>query len=620
MAESARKHIYTRRTLLLSGGKLALMAGLASRMYYLQVSQGQEYRTMAEENRISLKLIRPSRGEILDRYGEILATNVQNYRVLIIPKQADDVQATLTKLAQYIDMSENDFNKVLKKTKRFRSFVPQIVRKNLTWEEVSRVGVRLPDMPGIEIDEGETRFYPHGMTTAHVIGYVGAPSETQMKKNPLLELPDFRVGENGLERGWDRKLRGVGGTKEVEVDALGRTVRELSFTKPQTGNQLVSTLDVELQKAAMAEIKKHRAGAVVVMNAQTGEILSMVSWPSYDTNDLVDGISYKNWQSLMNAQQTPMANRATRGQYSPGSTFKMIVALAAMEEGISSTTSVFCNGVYPYGGVDFHCWKREGHGHVDLKRSIVSSCDVWYYDIAKKIGIKKISNMANRFGLGQTWDVDLGRLSKGLIPTKSWKLSVKGKPWQIGETMIAGIGQGYVLATPLQLAVMTSRIATGRAVEPYVTRDVVKGDKVYARPHTEWGKVDVSPKSLSIIRDAMVGVVNDQTHGSARYSALSGAFKFGGKTGTSQVRRISKEERESGVLKNAELEWKYRDHALFVGFSPIKNPKYTVAVIVEHGGSGSAIAAPIAKAMFKKISELEKQPRHELELDGGENV
>ena len=620
MVDTVRKNIYTRRTLFLSGAKLALMAGLASRMYYLQVSEGEKYSTMAEENRISLKLIRPTRGEIVDRYGERLATNVQNYRVLIVPKQAGDVQAVLQKLSYFIDMSQVDFDKVMKKTKRFRSFVPQVVRKNLTWEEVSRIGVQLPDLPGLEIDEGETRFYPNRHLTAHVIGYVGAPSETQMKKNPLLELPDFRVGEIGLERGWERKLRGVGGTKEVEVDALGRVVRELSFVKPQSGGQLVSTLDIELQRVAMAELEKHRAGAVVVMDAQQGDILAMASWPSHDTNNLVDGISHEDWKVLSNAEHTPLTNRATHGQYAPGSTFKMMVAMAAMEIGISPEKTVFCNGVYPFGNIDFHCWKKEGHGTVDLKRSIVASCDIWYYEMAKKIGIQRIGDMAKKFGLGQSWNIELGRLRKGLIPTKAWKMAVKGKPWQVGETMIAGIGQGYVLATPLQLAVMTSRIATGRAVEPFLTRDIVIGDKILPRPSAQWDRLGVSEDALNLIRESMVDVVNDSTYGTAKYSAISGPFRFAGKTGTSQVRRISKAERESGVLKNAELEWKFRDHALFVGYAPLKNPKYTVAVIVEHGGGGSSIAAPIAKTLFKKITELSKLPRHELEKGDGNYV
>lgn len=614
MVDSARKRLYTRRSLLLSGGVFSLMAGLASRMYYLQVVEGEQYRTLAEENRISLKLIAPTRGEIVDRYGEPMATNVQNYRVLVTPKQAGNVEKILEKLSSFIQLSDDEFKKVMNKTKKSRSFVPQIVRKNLTWEEVSRIGVNKPDLPGVDIDEGETRYYPDGHAVAHIVGYVGSPSEKQVKKNPILSLPDFKVGEIGLERGWETVLRGVGGNKNVEVDAFGRIVRELSYEKPKSGQQLVSTIDLELQRRIAERVKSERAASVVVMDAQRGDILAMVSVPSYDTNKFTDGISHRDWNALMGNPLTPLTNRSTRGQYAPGSTFKMVVALAALEAGIPHDHATFCTGALEYGNMTFHCWKKGGHGHVDMHKSLVESCDIWYYEVAKKIGIAKIGDMAKRLGLGQNWNtMGLGRMAGGLVPTKAWKMAVKGQSWQVGDTMIAGIGQGYVLATPLQLAVMTSRLVTGKSIRPFITRDLLIGKTIYDRSQTKVSDLNIPQQHLNWVKNAMKDVVNDPEHGTAKYSALRGKWSFGGKTGTSQVRRISKAERETGVLKNEEIEWRQRDHSLFVGYSPVNDPKYTVAVLVEHGGSGSVRAAPLARDVFKMMRDLAKMPRHELE-------
>lgn len=613
MADSIQKRLYTRRSLLLSGGTLALMVGLASRMYYLQGVEGEKYRTLAEENRISLKLIRPTRGEIVDRYGQFLATNVQNYRVLVTPKQAGDVGKVLQKLSGFITLSDDDLQQVMKKTRKSRVFVPQVVRKNLTWTEVSRIAVNMPDLPGIDIDEGETRYYPAGDIASHLVGYVSAPSESQIKKEPILSLPDFKVGEIGLERGWDSLLRGVGGTKEVEVDAHGRIIRELSFQRPKSGYQLVSTLDLDLQKRIVAYLDDQKVASVVVMDAQQGDILAMVSIPSYDSNALVDGISHQDWNALVNAPLSPLTNRAIKGQYAPGSTFKMAVALAALDAGISPRHSVECTGALEYGNKIFHCWKETGHGTVNMHKSITESCDIWYYEVAKQIGIAKISAMANKLGLGDTWNtIGLGRMASGLVPTKSWKMAVKGQSWQVGDTMIVGIGQGYVLATPLQLAVMMSRLATGKEVNPFITRDILVDNAVYQRGVPQWPDLDIAKPYLKRIKRATDAVVNDTTHGTARRSAIAGRGAFGGKTGTSQVRRISKEERESGVLKNEDIQWRQRDHSLFVGYSPLKNPKYTVAVLVEHGGSGSSMAAPIARDVFLMIQDLAKIPRHEL--------
>lgn len=603
--EQDRGRLFTRRALFLAGGQAVLFTGLAARMYYLQVLESDRYAVLADENRISLRLLPPPRGRIVDRYGVPLAVNVQNYRIVIVPEQADDVDRMLTRLGRLVEVDEHDRRRILREVRRRRAFVPITVRENLTWEEVSRIEVNAPDLPGISIDVGQTRFYPYGEAAAHSLGYVASVSERELTGDPLLELPGFRIGKNGVERQYDLQLRGTAGNAEVEVNALGRVIRELRRQDGQPGQEVHLTVDVGLQEFVARRIEKERRAAVVVMDAHNGDLLAMVSTPSFDPNAFNEGLSGKAWHRLISNPDTPLTNKAIAGQYAPGSTFKMVVALAALELNISPAIRATCYGHIQLGNQKFHCWKKGGHGSVDMIESIKGSCDIYFYELAKKVGVDRIAAMSRRLGLGSSLDLDIPGERAGLIPTKAWKQATIGIPWQLGETLVAGIGQGYVLATPLQLAVMTARIANGGfAVKPRLTLAPPGVDPI-DEPPRKFESIGISDRARQIVMQGMNEVVNNPQGGTAFRSRIKDKkMAMGGKTGTSQVRRISLAERDRGVRKNKDRPWRERDHALFVGYAPMDAPRYVVAVIVEHGGGGSKAAAPIAKDVL-----LETQKR-----------
>lgn len=604
--DSDRHKLFNRRAFMLGGGKAALLSVLMGRMYYLQVMEAERYATLADENRINMRLLPPPRGQIVDRFGTTVAENQQNYRALLVREQAPDVRGSLEALRAIISIGENEMNKILREVRRRRSFVPVTVRENLTWEQVAKIEVNTPDLPGVMIDVGQTRYYPFGNQAAHVLGYVSAVSERDMTGDPLLELPGFRIGKAGIEKVYDRALRGSGGTSQVEVNAYGRVIRELSRQDGGAGEKIKLTIDMELQKA-VGERLGDESASVVVMDIHSGEVLALTSSPSFDPNTFNRGLTTKEWKELSSNPKAPLINKAIGGQYAPGSTFKMIVALAALEKGVITTASeIFCSGSVELGDAKFHCWKRGGHGVVDLDAAIGQSCDVYFYEVARRTGIERIAEMARRFGLGETLGLELPGEATGLVPSKDWKSAVIGSPWQVGETMLAGIGQGYLLATPLQLAVMTARLVNGgRKIEPYL---VVRDEPVSPDPGMQDGApepdpVGVSPAHLKAVVQAMTRVVNEPIGTAFRSRIRAEGREMGGKTGTVQVRRITKAEREEGVRKNKDRQWKDRDHALFVGFAPVDAPRYAVSVVVEHGGGGSSTAAPIARDILLKAQE-----------------
>ncbi|MCG8490309.1 MAG: penicillin-binding protein 2 [Sneathiellales bacterium] len=599
---------FTRRSLMIAGGQAGLMSLLAGRLYYLQVIQSDEYSMMADENRMNIRLLAPLRGRIMDRFGEEIASNRQNYQVVLIREQTGSVEKTLEHLSELVPVPESDWARVLKETRRKRGFVPIPVMENLSWEEFARINVHSPELPGIQLEVGQTRYYPYGPLFAHTVGYVGAVSERDLQNlepDPLLELPGFRIGKNGIEKYYDLSLRGAAGTSRVEANAYGRVIRELDRQEGRPGDDLVLTIDAELQKYA-AERMGQESAAAVVMDIHTGDILSLVSVPSFNPNSFTTGISHKEWRGLQNNPKRPLGNKAVAGQYPPGSTFKMIVALAALEHGaIGMDHEVYCGGSTKLGKHKFHCWKRGGHGKLNLREAIEQSCDVYFYDIARKVGIDKIAEMANRFGLGETLGLDLRGEKVGLIPTKDWKQAVKGERWQVGDTYNAGIGQGYVLTTPLQLAVMTSRLANGgKAVTPRLVKQkqqpLKEGEEV-----PEIADLGLNKTYLRYVLDGMFDVMNGKK-GTGRASKIKvKGWEVAGKSGTAQVRRISKKERLTGVLKAEERPWEEREHALFVAYAPFDEPRYAVSVIVEHGGSGSKVAAPIASDLLKEALRLD---------------
>lgn len=604
--DSDRFRLFTRRALMLGAGKGLLLTGLAARMYYLQVLERNRYSVLADENRISHRLIAPPRGIITDRFGAPVAVNRQNYHIMIVREQTPDVRRTLEILDQIIDLGPGTIERVEQDVKKRRSFVPVTVLDNLSWDEVARVGVNAPDLPGLIIDAGRSRDYPEGPHLAHTLGYVAAVSEKDLTGDPLLELPGFTIGKNGIEKVYDLALRGKAGTSQVEVNALGRVIRELDREEGDSGATVVMTLDLELQRFANQRLSEQESAAAVVIDVHSGEVLALSSHPTYDPNSFTNGISHKLWDSLVNNQYAPLSNKAVNGSYAPGSTFKICVALAGLESGIISPNDrVFCNGHLDLGNSRFHCWKRTGHGWMNLHDAIKHSCDVYFYDISQKIGIDRIAAMAEKLGLGAQTGIDLPNERSGLIPTKEWKMAQLGKRWQGGETLIASIGQGYVLATPLQLATMTARVASGKQVSPHLTRDLVASDGSTAKRPEEFPDLPISRASLNVVRDAMNGVTNELRGTGHRSRITIKGMEMAGKSGTSQVRRITMHERmTTGVISNDDLPWKYRDHALFIAFAPVSNPRYACAVVVEHGGSGSGVAAPIVRDLLLKAQEL----------------
>ncbi|SDZ81420.1 penicillin-binding protein 2 [Rubrimonas cliftonensis] len=576
-------------------GLQALAAGaLALRLRQLQIEEGELYRTMAEENRINIRLLPPARGEIFDRAGRPLAVNRQNLRVVMVREQAGDVEAALDRLDRVTPIPEADRRHALREFSQKAPFVPVTVAEHLDWERFATINANAPALPGVIPEVGLTRWYPEGEVFSHVLGHVGRVSEKDREAEPdatLLSIPDFQIGKNGVEKVEEGRLRGVAGARRIEVNAGGRVIREIDREDAASGDDLRLSLDRDLQRYAMARMADESA-STVVMDIATGDILCMASAPGFDPNKFVVGIGHADWNALLADDHRPLANKSVSGQYPPGSTFKMVVELAALEAGVATPgEKVFCNGGYQLGDRRFHCWRRGGHGMMDAHDALTQSCDVYYYEMARRVGVDAISAMARRLGFGERPELEQTGLAAGLTPTRAWKREVHAEGWQLGDTLNIGIGQGYMLATPLQLATMTARIASGRAVSPRL----IIAEGVDARPTAEAPPLGISAANLALVREGMDSVVNSRRGTALKSRIYDEAGRMAGKTGTSQVRRITMAERARGVIRNDQLPWNRRDHALFVAYAPVSAPRYAVSVIVEHGGGGSAAAAPIAR-------------------------
>ncbi len=597
---------FSRRTVLLVGGQALLLSAVVGRMYKLQVVDSDKYTTLAEENRINTRLLLPPRGRIFDRRELPIAVNEEDYRAVIVAERTKDVRGSLRRLSEIINIPEEEQDRVLKEIRRRRRFLPVTIAQGLTWEEVARIEINAPDLPGILTERGLKRIYPQGELMAHLVGYVGSVSEAEQEADldPLLRIPGFRIGKGGLERQYDETLRGTSGTRRVEINASGRVQRELFRKEGTPGRDLHLTLDLGLQRFCMDKIASHYAAAAVVLDVFSGEVLSMVSTPTYDPNLFIKGIDKQTWNALRNNKRGPLNNKAINGRYAPGSTFKLLVALAGLEAGvIKPEDTVTCTGVMTLGPAKFHCWRRGGHGVINMRNAIKQSCDVYFYELALKLGIDRIAAMAHKLGLGADTGIDVPGESGGLIPDQAWKRKTFKKRWYPGETVLSGIGQGYVLATPLQLALMVARIANGGyAVKPHL----VGATSTPSGPPVAVGAADFPHlgfrrHNLDIVLDAMGAVVNE-VGGTAHASMIKEeGHHMGGKTGTSQVRRITKAERARGVVRNEDLPWDRRDHALFVAVAPVDRPRFAASVVVEHGGGGSHTAAPIAKDIMEEV-------------------
>ncbi len=598
----------TRRTAMLGGAQASVMALLGWRMHQLQVDQAETFRLLAEENRINIRLLPPARGLIFDRNGVLLAGNEPNYRVTIVREDAGDVDLVLARFAEIVPLPEDEIEKLRREIFRRSPFVPITVAERLTWDQLSQVAVNAPALPGLTPEVGLSRIYPLDADFAHVVGYVGPVSDFDLQNiedpDPLLQIPRFQIGKTGVEKQYEPELRGSAGTKRIEVNAAGRVMRELDRVEGRPGADVQLTLDYALQNYVEARLSGESAAAVVIEIA-TGDVLALGSAPSFDPNLFVRGISSTDFNGLLNDPYRPLACKAVQGTYPPGSTFKMVTALAALEDGlVAPDERVFCPGHLDLGNRRFHCWKRGGHGRMDLVDSLRESCDVYYYDICQRVGMDRISAMAQKLGLGVRHDLPINAVAEGLMPDRAWKERTRGEPWLIGDTLNASIGQGFLLASPVQLAVMAARLVSGRNVQPNMVRSV--DGRPLDRPAPE--SLGFDPAHLTRIRQAMDAVVNQRSGTAYSARVVESEYRIGGKTGTSQVRNITAAERASGVVSNEDLPWERRDHALFVGYGPTESPRYAIAVVVEHGGGGSAVAAPIARDILLRVQYGEVPP------------
>ncbi len=603
-----RTNVFTRRALLLMAGQVGVLGMLGARLFQVQVREGARYTTLADENRISARMIAPPRGRVLDRFGTVVAGSSTNWRAVLIAEQVSNVPATLDAFSALLPLTEYERARIDRELHRKRKFIPVLIREFLTWDEMAAIEVNAPDLPGIVVDAGTSRNYPFGPHLAHIVGYVAPPNEADVADDPLLGLPGLRIGRAGMEKFHDLGLRGRAGSVQLEVNAVGRVIRELDRQEGMPGEDVGLTLDAGLQEAVLATLGDESASAVV-MDCRNGEVLAMATNPSFDPSVFNSGVSQAQWLEWTKDRRTPLINKATSGLYAPGSTFKMAVALAGLEsKAITATDRIACPGYLDLGDTRFHCWRKGGHGMQDLRGGLKNSCDVYFYEVARRTGIDHIAAMSNRLGLGVELELDLPGQRPGLIPTREWRMG-KGHAWNIGDTIVSGIGQGFVQVTPLQLATYVSRIASGRLVQPHLTRSLAGVLQPGSEPD-DWPMLGMTDKLLQNVREGMWAVVNEAA-GTAPLARLADPLvQMAGKTGSAQVRRVSRELRESGHFDSEKLPWEYRPHALFVAYAPYDAPRYALAVVVEHGNAGAA-AAPIAREIMTEVLRRDPANRSE---------
>lgn len=603
VTEATQTFTFTRRSMVVGGLQGLIGATLIGRMAWISIVQNEKYSLLSESNRVNLTLIPPRRGWIIDRNGRPLANNRTDFRVDLIPQRMIDPQETITRLAQLLKLEPDEVDRVRDELDKSAGFRPVQVADKLTYDQYAAISVRLPDLPGVAPSQGFSRNYPAGATVGHLLGYVGAATAEDYKarKDPLLITPGFKVGKDGLEKAFDRHLTGKPGAKRVEVTARGKIVKELTTRPDSPGRSIKLTIDAGLQEFAGRRLAT-QSGSVVVLDCHNGDVLALASMPSFDPNSFSDGISHLEYEMLSKDDHVPLRNKTLQGLYPPGSTVKPMVALALLEAGISPMETVSCGGAIRVGNTLFHCHKRRGHGALNMRGAIAQSCDIYFYQMAQRIGMDRIASMARRVGMGQRFDLPFPSQSYGTVPDPAWKERKYDQKWQVYDTVNATIGQGYMLINPLQMAVMAARLATGKQLMP---------NFIHGAPRPAPASVGATEEHLVVIRDAMSAVVNGGGTGGAARSSIPGVM-IAGKTGTAQVRRITMAERAGGVRGNAGLPFKLRDHALFQGFAPFDNPRFAIACIIEHGGhinrieDAPMIASDTLSYLFDPKKAMEK--------------
>ena len=579
----SNSQLIKRRSLILAGIKSIFTVIVCGKLYYLQIKNQLKYGKLSDLNRTKVKILYPERGTIFDKLGNPIATNRSDFQLNIFREKKELINRYVSKLKNIIYFSKRDYEELKKniKTKDLSDFI--VIKKNLTWEELEIFELVSNKFPFSYITKEKVRSYENNLIFSHVLGYVGYKKNLKEQK-----LNNLKFGISGIEKTFDKKLVGADGWIKLETNSKGRIKKELNKKIAIPGENITTSLIASLQEKAYSLLSEIR-GAAVIVDCRTGGVNCMVSTPSFDNNEFSNGVSSQKWNQLVTNESNPLLNRCVSGLYSPGSTYKLLTALFVLEKnGFNRNKKYFCPGFVEFGNRKFHCWKKEGHGSLNLSEAIKKSCDCYFYNLAKDIKINDLSSFSNEFSIGKLTNIDMPDESYGLMPNSKWKEKNRGEKWQRGETLNTVIGQGFTLSTPLQITLMTARIASGKKLEP----------KILKRNRYFFENLDVSEKNLDFIRNSMFRVVNE-FEGTAYRSRLGGGLKMAGKTGTSQVRRITKKERESGVLKNEELAYKLRDHSLFTGYAPFDDPKFAITVVAEHMGNGSKVAAPISKKIIE---------------------
>ena len=617
-------HTINRRMFIIGAAKFIIFSGIIVRLFSLQIKDNKKYSTLSDKNRLREWRLPPIRGEFLDYFDNVIAGNNRVYELHVIPEQVEDFRYLIVRLKEILNLTNSQFEKIIKQKNQQKPWETLIVSKNLTWEQFSKVNHYLYDLVGAKPVISVSRNYPYDESYTHVLGYVSEASENDILNNQSIKdnlVPGLKVGKTGLEKSFENQLIGTNGIQRYEVNAYGKRINQVDQIDGLKGNTIKLTLDTEIQKKS-AELLRGMAGSINVMDIYTGDIIAMQSSPSFDPNLFIFGISQDDWQLIRNNPLKPLVNKSLSGLYSPGSTFKPMVALSALENNIiTKNFKVNCTGKTEMYGQTYHCWKEKGHGVVNLKEAMKQSCDTYFYEIARKLGVDRLRETSIKFGLGdKVLDKTFNNEKKGLVPDTKWKKNNLRKGWVLGETLITGIGQGYIQTTPLQLCLMTAQLANGGfKIYPKITinekdktaieiKELMEEGQDFLKSfgNDQYTKLFDKKENIELIRNSMFASTNEIRGTSYSSRIEDPKYQFAGKTGTSQVKRITEAERELD-LATKDIDYKNRDHALFIAFGPFKNPRYALSIVIEHGGSGSSVAAPLAKELFKLIID-----RHDL--------
>ena len=602
-------HSVNRRMFIIVAAKVVIFTGIISRLFSLQINESKKYLTLSDKNRIREWKLPPTRGEFYDYFGNIVAGNQRIYQLHLVPEQVEDFKNLMVRIKNILNIENKEFKKILRKKEQIKPWETLIIAENLSWNDFTKINNYLHELSGVKPVLSISRYYPYREKLTHIVGYVNQVNKNDIEKNKNLKnkfVPGLKVGKSGLEKTFENELIGTNGIQRYEVNAYGKRINQLEYQKGNKGKNIILTIDTEIQSLC-DELLNGVAGSISIMDIFSGEIIAMHSSPSFDPNLFLFGISKDNWQMIINDPMKPLINKTISGNYSPGSTIKPIVALSALENGIiNQNFTIKCEGKTEMYGQTYHCWKKEGHGFMNLRNAMKQSCDTYFYEIARKLGVDKLSVTAKKFGLGRkVFDNLFSNEKEGLVPNTVWKKNALGKGWLLGETMITGIGQGYIQTTPIQLCLMTAQIANGGYK---IYPKLISKDDNESKFKDKFKSLYKNQNNIRIIQDAMFSSTNEVMGTSYRSRIDDIKYQFAGKTGTAQVKKITEKDRELD-LKTSQIPYEERDHALYVAFGPYSSPQYAMSIIIEHGGSGSTAAAPIAQKLFKLL--VDRHPLRE---------